>query len=743
SAALENQYRLKEAELGRNAAKARGVVETDFAERLAVEKAGYEKAAARLTEENRLKDAQLASTHDKLKELERRIGGMEDERHAELLTRQAEKEAALKEQAAELSRKAVEARELAQAELTRRFAAEKAGLEKELGRLAEENLHNEELLSAEHEKIKVLENRINEFTAARHAETAATSAALEAEYSARREALISEVSAREEALNKEAAARMESERAAWQAQRGRLEATAAGAAEDFKRAQKEIEELSALNRRLGEQLVERTAGFDREMLEAKAGYEKELNLRLKDTVEAQTAPLLETLEAVRRRNKELSDAVSSREDEISRLNSELAGKDRQTAEDIKIAENAVLAAGAAELEAAYKERKERLAAETAALRSELEKEHKTRIEKLAAHYEARSRQTDMENGELKAAVAKLREEALEAQRKAGAHFTELTEQARAYQEAALKLKEGRAAELNSRIEAAVAEAVRSQQEKLRSMESELSELRRSSREESRLAEEAIKKEKTRLAEELSRGQASIEAADLKIREMQDELMKSRQNSAAAYMDRITDQDEKLRALKSAYDAREEKLKKEAAELVEQARNGAEIRLKELEEEVAAKEQLLSEGAESWQRKQLELDARRDEKFNALLEEYQARQRESEKQAALAAAELKSSYDARLKELEEQLKAKEQRIREGGEFWRQKQLDLDAQHSALNLKLHSFNEEIFAQKQAMSEREKVLNEQRLALESGYVAKMGELEKLRMELTRAIVEYKNRK
>ena len=58
-------------------------------------------------------------------------------------------------------------------------------------------------------------------------------------------------------------------------------------------------------------------------------------------------------------------------------------------------------------------------------------------------------------------------------------------------------------------------------------------------------------------------------------------------------------------------------------------------------------------------------------------------------------------------------------------------------------MHQLNEELFAQKQELAGKEKQLNEFRLSLEKDNSVRVNEIEKLKIELTRAIMEYKNRK
>ncbi|MBU2573379.1 MAG: hypothetical protein KKH28_04805, partial [Elusimicrobia bacterium] len=153
----------------------------------------------------------------------------------------------------------------------------------------------------------------------------------------------------------------------------------------------------------------------------------------------------------------------------------------------------------------------------------------------------------------------------------------------------------------------------------------------------------------------------------------------------------------------------------------------------------------------WNKKQRELDAEysgralgqlaeQEDRFNALLREYHARQEKLEKEAAGKLEETRREYGARLKELEEALQAKEARMRENEELWRRKQLELE---SGLNAGRNRLNADMLAGEQALAGKEKKLISRNLDLEKEYSAKTAEIENLRIELTRVIMDYKNRK
>ncbi|MFA7007737.1 MAG: hypothetical protein WC204_02650, partial [Elusimicrobiales bacterium] len=180
---LERRYRSKEAELDRNAVKARDIVENDFAARLAVEKEGYEKAAARLTEENRLKDAQVSSTHEKLKELEQLVGEMKDGHYAEITALRSEKESALKAQAAGSAGEFNALRESFNARVAALLGEKEAALREQAERLNKDFRGREESWGHEKEKLNAL---MLETSARAERDAKERVAAAAAQYSARK-----------------------------------------------------------------------------------------------------------------------------------------------------------------------------------------------------------------------------------------------------------------------------------------------------------------------------------------------------------------------------------------------------------------------------------------------------------------------------------------------------------------------------------------------------------------------------
>ncbi|OGS08375.1 MAG: hypothetical protein A2270_02815 [Elusimicrobia bacterium RIFOXYA12_FULL_51_18] len=658
-AALTEENRLKERQLAETRAQAAERVEKIKSayetrkvelehilnERLAEKDSMLKLEAGRNVEESRLKDEQLAATYERMKELENMINSMSGAHHEELMARLAEKEAALKEQAG-------------------KFAGEKDRL------LA---AFNAKEVSWNNEKEK-FENLLAEIPARAEREIMDRAGRMAAEYENKKAEIEKNAAKTCELAEKSYARRLAAEREAFEKENIRL--MDEGARKEA-RLSETYERLKGLEKYVGElknshysELSAKMKEKEEVLAEKMSALEADYNARFEKTL-AKTA---EDLKKAHKEIEALSSAASAGEEEIERLNLEMAERARESSEALRHAEEGALAQKSAGLEAAYKERKERLEAEAAAVKEDLEKDYRKRVEEMAGSYALKVRQADFENEALKNTAAKMGEEVAASQSKANAYFNEIMEKARGYQEELVKLKEAHVSELNFKITDAVSKATQLLQEKLRFTVEELRDLQQHNKEELLTIDETFRKEKERLMQELGRRQSYIEAADLKMREMENELMNSRHNSAAAFLGQITDQDDRFKALVNDYETKRNKLEIEAAGRVEEIRRAAE---------------------------------------------------------------------ARLKDMEEMLKAKEKLVQEGGVFWRQKQAELDAQNSELNMKMHRFNEELFAQKQELSGKEKQLHEYRLGLEKDNAARMSEIEKLKVELTRAIMDYKSRK
>ena len=563
------------------------------------------------------------------------------------------------------------------ADYERRLASLEAAAESRMqeikGLLAEKETLLEKALQDRADSEKALkadfEVRISELEAG----ISAKAATLEADYAVRREKMEADAAARAAAVNAEAAAKMEFERRNWLAERARFESTLEETSGHFRAAQKEIENLNSGLRKAAETGAARESAFNRELMAAKAAYDRELDYRVKDAVAVQTAHLVEDIEASRTGREELAAALEEKENEIRAMRGEAAEARRNYEESLSSAGGEAVAAKRRELEQLYVSRKQELEAGFAALREELQNTYQARENEANRQLEIKTSQVEAENRALRSGIEQLRAQAEAAGARAADVFNEMMLASKKHQEELFQLKEEHAGELSGKVSAAVAAAARAFEEKLVMAQAGLDKERAGHKKEVAALEKFFEETKEKMTAELENARNYSEVLDFKIQEMEKELVKSRQNSAAEFLTRITDQDEHIASLEGKYKARQEKLENEARRKM---------------------------------------------------------------------GDLVSSYEAKVKAMEELVSNKEKLIQDSEDFWGKKQAEVDKAHADFNLRVNKFNEELFAQKQALGEKENALNDYRLKLEKEYSARNAEIEKMKAELTRAILDYKSR-
>jgi len=502
----------------------------------------------------------------------------------------------------------------------------------------------------------------------------AKTAALEADYAGRREKLEADAAARAAAVNAEAAAKMDFERGNWQAERARFESTLAETSGHFRAAQKEIEGLNAGLREAAEAGAAHEAAFSRELMEAKATYDRELAYRVKDAVTVQTAHLVEALEASKARQEELAATLEDKDNSIRALRAEAAAARRDYEEGLLSAGGEAVAAKRQELEQLYVARKQELEKEFASLRGNLQNAYESREKEMSRQLELNVAQFEAKNRSLSSGMEQLRAQAEAANAKATEVFNAMMQASKKHQEELFRVKEEHAGEIDIKIAASVEAATRALAGKLAAAEAGFAKEREDHKNETAALEKFFGETREKLAAELENAKNYSEVLDFKIQDMEKELVKTRQNSAAEFLSRITDQDQQIASLEGKYKARQEKLESETRQKM---------------------------------------------------------------------ADLTAAYDAKVRAMEELVKGKEQLIRDSEDFWGKKQAEVDKAHADFNLRVSKFNEELFAQKQALGEKENSLNDYRLKLERDYASRNAETEKMKAELTRAILDYKSRK
>lgn len=630
AAALEREYSGKKEELENIIAVNREETEKEFNARLLAERQSMEAEQGRLAAAKAAGEEAFLKSESRVRELEGALAASREEHHKELMDRIRASEAAFREKLGNFEEEKRAYNDTIKGlagELRAKngeMLAEKQRFEAEIARIAAENAASaDERLAAVRADYE-----------ARKSELAARAEALEADHASRRERFETELSARAAALNSEAETKMAFERKNWQAERARFEGQLEEISGKFRDSQKQIEAISAGLRRAAEENAAREAAFNKELMEAKANYDRELTFRVKDAVSVQTAHLVEALEAARKRQEEAASSLEAKDNSIAALRAEAARARREFEE--------TLASAAADA--------------VAARRAEMEQDLKLRREALAADFDLKNSRLAEENEAMKDALAEMSAAAAEA----NARSAELSSRLLAAEKNAaaekLEMQKEQVRELDAAVSGAVAAAMDEMERKVLAANEELERVRKEGVDEVRHIKEVYAAEKERIFEEMDRRERYIESADIKIQELEREMMKYRQSASGELLKQISEQDERFRTLVAA----------------EKERN-----------------------------------------------------------------------EARVKQLESLLSAKEKMLADADKFYRQKQLELDSLHASLNQRVSEFNEDLFAQKQALGEKERALNDYRLKLEKEYSVRTAELEQMKAELSRAIAEYKGRK
>ena len=661
--ALEKDFAARKEQLQKASFSGREELEKEFEAALAAERRALDAEKVRAEEEKERLAVALSAAHGKIMALENTLAEAREEGRREVLAHIADSEAAFRDELAA-------------------FETERKTL-------------NEKVVSLQ-EELRARETAFEK-----------RAAELEAEYKARQESWAREHAAEIEAARKDAESRLETERGVWKTERERFERTFEEISARFRESQLEIVGLNAELRKAAESATAREAAVTRELLEAKSAFEKELPARVDEAVAARTAALVEAIEVVKAEKTDLAAAIIGKEEEIKGLK-ESAARDSAEIETRLLAEysdaleakRAEIAKSYASMQAALEEdfrqrraamEKEssvmmaRLSQENAAMRDALEKMNAAAgsanakaaelSEKLLAAEKAfHAEKLEMQKQyarELEVTVAstvdaavetsegRLKQalEELDAARKANMELKErLLSAEKAYHDEKLEMQKEQVREMDAAVADSVSAAVEEYAQRLRRAQEEAAKAQKEARAEIGQLEEVFAAEKQRLLEDMDRRDSYIERADLKIQELENEMLKYRQEASGELMRNIAEQDERFRESAAA----------------EKARN--EERIRQLEELVSAKEKLLAES---------------------------------------------------------------------DRFYRARQMELDGIHASLNMRVNEFNKELFARKQELSDKEKELNDLKLALETEHSEKLAELERMKAELALVIKDYKSRK
>lgn len=434
-----------------------------------------------------------------------------------------------------------------------------------------------------------------------------------------------------------------SERNMWASEKERFENTLKDLSEKFHGAQVEIVGLNSALRKAAEESSAREAAITRDLLEAKAGFEKELPGRVREAVLSQTAALVEAMEVLKAEKSDLAEGILKKDKEISVLREESARTNAEVETRLLAEYSDAIEIKRSEMAKAYEamrlsleeDRKQSRAAmerEVALLTAHLKEENasmREALEKMTASSSSANAKAAELSEKLLAAEKAFHSDKLEMQKLyvkeidetvvsavdaavevAEQKLRQATEEAAALRKANTELNDSlqnfekmahdeklamqkeQMREMDVAIAEAVDVAVEEYAQRLKQLQDEVARLKKQGQEELQLAKEGAAAEKERLMEEMDRRDNYIERSELKIQELEYEMIKYRQSASAELMRSISEQDARFRSA-----AAEEKAR-------------SETRVKQLEDLVSTKEKLLAENDRFHKQKQLELDSMR-------------------------------------------------------------------------------------------------------------------------------------
>lgn len=715
---------------------------------------------AQLAELEKEKAAKENSVRELSAALEKRAAGWEAEKaslRADFDARLAAMESALREREAALeqdyaARKAalsgalVSERGELERELEGRVAQERAELSVERARMAEAKERLGGALAAAAGKIKELENNISAMSEDHRGEIMARVSAAEASFREKLAAFETERRAYNDSIK-----RMEDELrardAAGAADRQRLDSEAASRASVYEgelaamaaRLEAAAREAAAERERHGAELArisaEAAAKFEERSAELKAGYEA-MAARIKADSELAIEAFKASFSASSEADGKNRDAERAR---LERTLEQLSGQFRDA--QVEIVELNTRLRKAAEDAGA---REAALTGEVIAAKASFDRELSARV-KEAVLAQTTALVEVMET--LKAERDGLAD-SLQAKHEELLRLKEDSQRSRSDLEARI-LADFTRAEADRRVELEGSYTARQA-----ALEDDFRARRAALEEEIGLQRARFTEENAALKSSLEKISAAAASANARSAELAGKLLDAEKNY---HHEKLGMQTEHVReaeasiseAVAAAMEVTEQRLRHAQDELAK-ARKEALEEVGALEAEFAAEKDRLLEEMDRRDRYIESAEAKTQELEREMLRyrqdsssELMRNISEQDKRFRDAAAGEKARTEARLKQLEDLLEAKEKLLADSDRFCRQKQLELDKTHAELNLRLSKFNDELYAQKQALSEKEQALSDYRLKLEKEYSIKAGELEQMKAELTRAIMDYKGRK
>jgi len=575
-----------------------------------------------------------------------------------------------------------------------------AGKEALLEKYAQERAEAERILRADFER------RVSET----EAEISAKAAVMEADYAGRIERLETEAAARAEAVNAEAAAKMEFERRNWQAERARFERTLEETSGQFLAAQKEIGNLNTGLHTEARKNAAAEAAFNRQLMEAKAGYDKALSAAQGESENFRNALKMEAAQ-LRREAEERVRAVELNAKKV--LEQDLA---LQKAGKLDFDEAVAAAVGSA------------VEAEKGAWLAE-----KERLERSAADLSQRFSSAQKDLSALSAENRALGEKLLESEGR-------LNSQLLSIEAAAEKAAEGRLQSAVNVRTAAMQKVLSEAEAGAAAAEHERQAAMQWAQEETTYLKETVAGLKRELGEAYAR-MNNLDAEFVEKRKgYQAGLIRVQQENAAEFETKMKDAVEAaVHSVKSELSAARQEVANLKNAFNEEKKNlriteeDAEIRLKQAGQKISDLETELAKRKVEASKELIDKMTEQEEERHRFMQEIQAKYAEKEKGYAARIDEDRKRYEAHISELERMLEEKVRGVEDEKSLVMKKLSELGRLETAAAMKENQLSEE-----RIRSEKE--TEEKRQELERAYNRKLADVEKLKTELAKTIIEYK---
>ncbi|MCG2725678.1 MAG: hypothetical protein L6420_05375 [Elusimicrobia bacterium] len=300
-------------------------------------------------------------------------------------------------------------------------------------------------------------------------------------------------------------------------------------------------EKAEMNKKLAQKEIQ----IENETAVLKDRLNREMTLNIEEAVRTRTNGLKEKIESVEKQNKELDNLIKSKNDKIVKLENDINENERAWSDKVRNIERDLVSQKTAKIQDAYDKRKAVLEEEFAAYKTSLEREYNEKL--LSAGEISGSKMNDVsrEKEELRSMVVDLSHKLSDVNSKANELEIKAHETEKNHREALSEIKKEHLIQTEGKIAQAIEEHTASFSSKLALSEQQIAKIRQENEREIKMLSDNFNNEKERMMNELEKRGRLIEAGNLKIKSLTDELISYRENSSNIVMNQLGEQEKKF------------------------------------------------------------------------------------------------------------------------------------------------------------------------------------------------------